>query len=563
MRVTPAAAESQASALAKLEELLNKTAVAYDTMVARRAPPPVLKLIRANLVQLHLRLGEHYLAAGQWQSAVESARQVEVFSPDDSDAAMLAARAQLSANQTAQALDVLERAAAAHRNDGPIQALLAQVYVNSGRPADAIEPFRRALGTQPDNAVLMAGLANALALAGRAGEALITYRGVLALKPEDIDLLSRYAYLANDAGAFDEAHVALVQLMQLQPGKGLNHRLFGKLHRYAAEDPHIARMQSLLPAAVGDDARELHFALFNAYESLGDFDRAFAHLKAANDIRKSQVNYRADVFAALFANVQSTFTAVDRSRIAASPRTESPIFVVGMPRSGSTLVEQILDSHPDASAAGETPAFAALVEKHFLARDLTYDLRLLGDIRGLAALGEAYFAAIGEHADLGRRTVDKYLTNFMSLGIIKAVFPKARIVHCRRNPLANCFSAYASHFDTTGLAFKSDMEETARYYVRYHRLMQFWKGMFGDDILDLSYEKLTLDQEAETRRLLDYCGLDWDPACLDFHKNERVVKTASYMQVRQPIYSGIDRRTGNYLAHLGPMVEVLKQAGLI
>lgn len=561
--MTLAAAESQASALAKLEELLNKTAVAYDTMVARGAPPPVLKLIRANLVQLHLRLGEHYLAAGQWQAAVDSARQVEVFSADDSDAAMLAARALLSANQTAQALDVLEKATVAHRDDAPIQSLMAQVYVNSGRPADAIEPFRRALGAQPNDAVLMAGLANALVLAGRTGEALITYRGVLALKPDDIDLLSRYAYLANDAGAFDEAREALIRLTQLQPGKGLNHRLFGKLHLYVADDPHITRMQSLLVGAVGDDARELHFALFNAYETLGDFDRAFAHLKAANDIRRSQVNYRYELFAALFTNIQSAFATVDRSRIAASPCRESPIFIIGMPRSGSTLVEQILDSHPHASAAGETSAFAALVEKHFLERDLTYDLRLLGDTRALAALGETYFAEIGKHADLGRRTVDKYLTNFMSVGIIKAVFPKARIVHCRRNPLANCFSAYASHFDTTGLAFKADMEETARYYVRYHRLMQFWKAMFGDDILDLSYEQLTLDQEAQTRRLLDYCGLDWDPACLDFHKNDRVVKTASYMQVRQPIYSGIDRRTGNYLAHLGPMVRVLQDAGLM
>jgi tetratricopeptide (TPR) repeat protein len=562
--VTLAAAQKLSSSITKLEDLLAKTASAYEAMMVRGAPAPMLKLARHSLVQVHLQMGEHHLATGQLQAAAESGHLASLFAPDDRDVAMLTVRALLAANDIGRALPVLERAAEVHAADATIQALLAQVYLNSGRADDAVEPFERAIALQPGDVKLMAAYANALAVAGDIATALSAYRKVLALVPDDIALLSRYGLLCNDAGAFDEARATFARLIALQPGRGLYHRLFGKLHAYGPDDPHIRQMEALLARAEpnGDDRRELGFALFHALESVQQFDRAFAHLKAANDIRRGQLNYRPVVFQRLFDNVEAAFANLPAGAIARSPRDESPIFIIGMPRSGSTLVEQILDSHPDASAAGETPAFAALVEKQFLKPDLSYDLSLLGNARSLDALGEAYFAAIGGSADVTRRTVDKYLTNFMSVGIIKAVFPRARIVHCRRNPLANCFSAYANHFDGNGLAFKTDMAETARYYVRYDRLMRFWSSLYGDDILDMSYERLTEDQEGQTRRLLAYCGLAWHPDCMDFHQNRRVVRTASYMQVRQPLYSGTDRRTGQYLAHLGPMIDILAEAGL-
>lgn len=516
--------------LSKLRELLAKTTLAHELMVKRGALAAMLQPIRQNLAQIHLRLGQHYLAV----------------------------------NEIGQALPALKQASAFSNADAGIHALLAQVYLNNGNPADAVDSFGWALALRPDDRGLRAALANALASAGRTAEALSAYKQVLAADPDNVDCLWRYAALCNDAGAFDEARAAFAKLVILQPGKGLYHRLLGKLHSYVAGDAHIAQMESLLSHAVpdGDDARELHFALFNAYEAVGDHDQAFRHLKSANDIRKRQLNYRPEIFSRLFETIEAAFDSPTRPAFAPSPRHERPIFIVGMPRCGSTLVEQILDSHPHVSAAGETPAFGALVEKSFLQRDLTYDLRPLSDAASVTALGDAYLTTVGKTTDVTKRTVDKYLTNFLSIGIIKAVFQKARIVHCHRNPLANCFSAYASHFETDGLVFKTDMEETARYYVRYVRLMQFWKRLYGDDILDLSYERLTLDQETETRRLLDYCGLAWDPACLDFHKNGRAVKTASYMQVRKPIYSGVDRRTSHYLRHLGPMIRILEEAGL-
>jgi tetratricopeptide (TPR) repeat protein len=528
--VTSAFAQIDPATLLRMQELLAKTTLAHDLLVKRRAPAATLQPIRQNLAQIHLKLGQHFL----------------------------------SVNETGEAVSALQQASAFNAADAGIHALLAQVQARNGQATDAVQSFRRAVALRPGDANLLAAFGDALTAAGQPGEALSIYRQVLAIAPDNVDWLYRYGALCNDFGAFDEARTTFAQLIALRPGRGLFHRLFGKLRSYAVDDPHIAEMRALVPQADpdSDDARELHFALFNAYEGIKDYDRAFAHLKSANDIRKRQLDYRPDVFNRLFETTEAAFSPVARPMLAPSPRTENPIFIVGMPRSGSTLVEQILDSHPDASAAGETTAFAALVEQHLLQRDLTYDLRPLASGASIGALGDAYLAAMGRTADTRLRTVDKYLTNFLSIGVIKAIFPKARIVHCHRNPLANCFSAYASHFETNGLGFKADMQETARYYVRYARLMQFWKTLFGDEILDLSYEQLTLDQEAVTRRLIDYCGLDWNAACLDFHRNDRAVKTASYMQVRQPIYSGIDKRTAHYVRHLEPMIRILQEAGL-
>jgi tetratricopeptide (TPR) repeat protein len=513
-----------------MKELLAKTTLAHDLLARRRAPEETLRPVRQNLAQIHLKLGMHFLAAAETGEAVSALRQASAFDADDAG----------------------------------IHALLAQVHARSGRAADAVQSFRRAVALRPGDPTLLAAFADALAAAGQPGEALSVCQRALAMSPDNVDWLGRYGAICNDLGRFDEARAAFARLTVLQPGRGVFHRLFGKLHAYTADDPHVARMLTLLPAAnpEGDDARELHFALFNAYESIKDYDRAFAHLKSSNDIRKRQLNYQPDVFDRLFEIVEAAFSPEVRPVFARSPRAESPIFIVGMPRSGSTLIEHILDSHPDVSAAGETPAFAALVEQHFLRRDLTYDLQPLESSASIEMLGSAYLAAIGKTADAARRTADKYLTNFLSIGIIKAIFPEAKIVHCRRNPLANCFSVYANHFESDGLGFKADMEGTARYYVRYNRLVQFWKRLFGDAIFDLSYERLTLDQEGETRRLLDYCGLAWNAACLDYHRNDRAVKTASYMQVRQPIYSGIDKRTAHYIGHLEPMIRILREAGL-
>jgi tetratricopeptide (TPR) repeat protein len=553
-----------AASLSKLEVLLERSAPIAATMMARPVADPALRALTDRLGEVHRTLGQHYLAVGDMPRAAEHGRQAARMLPADRNAMLLAAKALLATRAVDEAIGLLSGVVSVDGDDIALLRLLGQALLSGGRPRDAIEPLARVCRRRPGDAVLASMLAQAHAGAGQTQQALEAWRSALAIDPDNPGYLARYGALAADAGALDIARQTYRRLTELQPGKGSHHRVLGLLTTHTADDPHMADMQSMLSAADpgGEDARELNFALFRACEETGDHARAFAHLKAANDILRAQLDYRPDVSERLFAGVEAAFGADTTTRLATVTRPDSPIFIVGMPRSGSTLTEQILSSHPDIAAAGETPVFAALVEKQLLRPDLALDLSPLATQSGVMAFGDAYFEGISRRLDPGRRIVDKYLTNFLSIGVIKAVFPKARIVHTRRDPLANCFAIYASYFETDGLGFKADLAEIARYYVRYDRLMRFWHERFPGDILDFVYEHLTQDQEAETRRLLAYCGLDWDTACLDFHRNDRAVRTASFLQVRKPLYSGVDRRTQAYSAYLEPVISILAAAGL-
>jgi tetratricopeptide (TPR) repeat protein len=553
---------ADAASLAKLEDLLSRTASAYDGLLKAGAASATLQPFRQGLGQIQLKLGQHYLAAGKMPEALGCGEQAMALLPDNREAPLLAARALLAEKRADRAIEILSQATEIHPADATILGLLGQALLANGRPAEAIQPLEAACGLLPHDAGLSAVLANALAATGQIAASLQAWRHALSIEPENLNYLSHYAGICSNAGAFDEARVTYARLIDLQPARGSHHRMFGLLHDYQPGDPRIGMMDDLLVAAQEEDAREFNFALFRAREAVMDHDRAFGHLKAANDILRGQLNYQPQVIEALFANAEAAFPTGGPATGLLSARDESPIFIVGMPRCGSTLTEQILACHPDVHAAGETTAFPSLVEEYFLQPSLAFDPAPLADGATVHAIGRKYLAALCGTGGLLKRTVDKYLTNFLSIGFIKAVFPKARIIHCHRDPLANCFAIYASYFETNALGFNADMEQTARYYVRYRALMRHWQALFGEDIHDLSYERLTEDQEGETRRLLDYCGLGWDPACLEFHRNQRAVMTASFIQVRQPLYSGVDRRTGHYLSHLGPMIDILRQASL-
>jgi len=552
------------SALGRLDAVLVKTTAAYQLLVSRRATESQLAPFRQSLGQLHLKLCEQWLAMGEVEQAISSARQAMTYLPGDGAAVLAVAKAAMAAGRNDAAIAALEAAVGDGVTTAGVRFLLAQLLCGAARPASAIVHFEAAATLAPHDPVVFAALANARAQTGALSAALAGWQKALALSPDNVEYLKRYAVLSNDAGALEEAASAYRRLTQLQPLCGRHHRMLGQQIDYTPGHPHIGQMQAALDAsdADGADACELNFGLFRAYEAIGEHARAFAHLKSGNDTLRDEINHRPAVFEQLFAGVETAFSAEAVARLPVWDRADAPIFIVGMPRSGSTLVEQILSSHPDISGVGESNAFAAITEKHFLTPSLTLDLAPLQDKGIVTRLGDDYLATVRQQAGNARRTVDKYLTNFLSIGLIKAMFPSARIVHCHRNPLANCFAIYASYFATSGISFHADMLHTASYYTLYHRLMQHWRDLYGADIFDQSYEGLTQDQDGETRRLLAYCGLSWDPACLDFHKTERSVRTLSYNQVRKPLYSGLDRRTAHYRAEILPMIRILEAAGL-
>jgi hypothetical protein len=320
----------------------------------------------------------------------------------------------------------------------------------------------------------------------------------------------------------------------------------------------LARELDTLPPA---ERICLHFALAKAYEDCADPDRSFGHLCAGNALKRRSVAYDEAAVLGGLARLRAVFTPdLMRDRAGQGDPSATPIFVVGMPRSGTTLVEQILASHPHVFGAGELECFPTVVRELIDGApnaDAFPELLRTIDAARLRGLGAAYRGAIEPLAPTARRITDKLPLNFTHVGLIHLALPNARIVHVRRDPLDTCLSCFSKLF-TGNQPFTYDLGELGRYYRDYEALMAHWQRLLPAGVmLELQYEDLVADLDGQARRLVAHCGLDWNDACLAPHAAVRPVRTASVVQVRQPLYRDALGRAERYRSLLGPLLEAL------
>lgn len=389
---------------------------------------------------------------------------------------------------------------------------------------------------------------------GRPEDALEELEAALALNPDYVPALLNLGNLHEDRGDREAAREAYRRALELDPGSAL------ALARLAGVggpgDRLIERLESAIagPATPAEKA-DLGFALGRLLDQAGDYDGAFAAYAAAN---RASAQSHGPGFRGYDRRAHKQF--VDRLIAAfpqpAEPRGASegrqPVFICGLFRSGSTLVEQILAAHSRVSAGGELDLIPALA-----ARIRPYPEALTSaDPAALEGLRRAYLAGMPA-AVPGTLVTDKRPDNFLHIGLIKAMFPEARIVHTRRNPLDNLLSLYFLHLDP-GMAYALDLGDAAHWHGEYRRLMAHWKAIHGADIHDVDYDELVRDPRPAIERLLEFCGLEWEDSCLTFHSAPRVVKTASVWQVREPLYGRSSGRWKNYERHLRPLVDALR-----
>lgn len=479
----------------------------------------------------------------------------------------LAAMADAAEGRVSLALAAVERAI----NLQPLaeyQAQRARLLMLLRRDGEARTAAEAAMALGPQDALTFDTIGNVHARLGDHQSALAGFEAAVAREPANIEYRYNLAMALGFLGRTAEAAAQHEQILQQAPANGRAHYALSGLARVTAEANHVARLEAVLARRPGpDDALRIRYALAKEYEELGDAPRAFAHLDAANRAHKARMGYDFAHDAAIFDAIEAAFRQPGHFA-GPSRQTEAPIFVTGMPRTGTTLVDRILSSHPDVHSAGELQAMPLAIKLLSGTRS-----RLVTDPETIAAAGRLSPDAVGAdylaRANQHRRTahgriIDKLPANFLYIGHIARALPHASIVCLRRHPMDTVWSNYKNLFATTSTyyAYSHDLIDTARYYLRFDRLMRLWDELLPGRVLQLQYEALVADQEGQSRRLFAHCGLEWTDAALAFHTNSAAVATPSAAQVRRPIYRDAVARWRAHEAALAPVAALFAEAGL-
>ena len=429
------------------------------------------------------------------------------------------------------------------------------------RPADALASFDRALALKPDYAEALNNRGKALMSLDPAPDpdlALASYQRAISLKPDYAEAYDNKGMLLIELGRITEAAEAIERAVSLAPGRARFYYHLAETRRMQGADPQLSAMLAMardMTTLGPDEQIDLHFALAKALADAGDHARSFEHLAQGNALKRAHVAYDEAATLRTFERTRKAFTRklMAKAKRAGDP-SAAPVFIVGMPRSGTTLVEQVLAGHPEVSAMGETNAFADAMAAE--------GVDFPGGVPKMAAealrrLGARYLDRIRAAAPDASRITNKRPDNFRFAGLIHLALPGAHIIHVRRDARDTCVSCFSKLFGVE-VGYSFDLAELGRYHRAYQALMAHWRVVLPEGVmLEVDYEALVADLEGQSRRILAHCGVDWDPRCLDFHMSERRVRTASAAQVRRPIYTSSIGRWRIYEPFLGPLFDAL------
>jgi tetratricopeptide (TPR) repeat protein len=439
--------------------------------------------------------------------------------------------------EVAGAIRTLEALEAAVQDDGPKLQEVAGTYLQCGQHASAARCHARAVELQPSNPDFLYNLAT-----------------------------SRTAF-----GQLDEAERLFTRAIELNPrdyGAWLNRSI---LRRRSPEDNHVSALQALLRELAADDPARIqpYFALSRELEDLGRYEESFACLQRGAQLRRAGMRYDVTEDEAALAMIARVFDEDLFDRAGPDFVSDRPLFILGLPRSGTTLVDRIVSAHSSVDSLGEHSSLALAVQR--LAGRATEDAAAPAAGKAeliersaridFAELGRQYCRAIDGFGNPAPRLIDKTPLNFLYLGLIRLSLPGARVIHLRRHPLDSCYAIYKTLF-RAGYPFSYTLQETGRYYIAYHGLMAHWRKTLPGGFLDVDYEALIADPEGQARRIIDYLGLDWEAGCLQFHRHSGAAATASAAQVRQPIYSTSVGMWRNYARQLAPLARRLREQGI-
>ena len=545
--------------------------------------------IKPDFAMAHMNLGDTLLALGRLDEAARSYRRVLHFRPDSVEAHNNLGNALRDSGRLEEAAASYRRAVAIRPDYAKLHNNLGNALLDLGRIEEAVASYSRALELEPDFAKAHSNLGSAFRELAKLDEAEASYRRALAIRADSSEILTNLGVVQRLQGRADEAEASLRRALSIDPGAAPTITSLAELYadrgqfadaenlykKAYAGHPESAQAWAGLAALrkmTSDDSAwikeaqriaqrplrprdeaHLRYAMGKFFDDVQDYEQAFVSYRRANEIAKAySPPHDRQHLARTFEFTTRLYDRewLDRAKVT-SNSSSRPIFIVGMPRSGTSLAEQILASHPAVFGAGELSFWkTASLQVGSAALESGFD----GSV--LAKLADEYLQLLTGLSLDASRVVDKMPANFAHLGMIHAALPNARFIHMRRNPIDTCLSIYFQNFHVAH-SYANDLEDLAHYHHQYQLLMQHWRSILPPSaILEVPYEALVADQETWSRKMLDFVGLPWDPACIDFHQTNRRVSTFSKWQVRQKISKTSVERWRNYAPFVGPLMHL-------
>ncbi|RDS84924.1 sulfotransferase family protein [Dyella monticola] len=519
----------------------------------------------SSLPDLQARL-IHAFNRNDWPSVLQLAAQVQLLVPRESMAPFMAGVAHMQLGQLPHAVTMLRTATQLEPNRADFAANYAKALSLTRQMQEAQQAAERALALGPADPMTFEILGVVFSQSHAHARALEMFRRLVTMVPNHPPAHFYLAFALIAMGDMDAAEKELEACVRLDPNYGMAHLKLAGLRKQTAERNHVERLKALLVRYANHPGAQLYMnmALAKEYDDLGQYASAFEHFRRGKAVGKERRVRSMERDDGIFQRLISSFS---QAPVASGDPGDAPIFIIGMPRTGTTLLDRILSSHPDVYSAGELVEFPATLQRVYGGNTpLLLDPQLPARVAQLdwRKLGGDYLAVTQPHAVHARHFIDKMPHNFLYAGFIASALPNAKIVCLRRHPLDTCLGNFRHLFEqeTSYYDYSFDIMDAGRYYIGFERLMAHWSRVFPGRIFDVQYEKLVTAQEETVRGLLAFCGLPWNDACLQSERNAAPVNTPLAWQVRSPVNASAVGRWKHYAAELAPLQDLLRNAGI-
>ncbi|WP_316862876.1 tetratricopeptide repeat protein [uncultured Cohaesibacter sp.] len=513
--------------------------------------------IQPDLAQAHNNIGNVLQKQRKFAEAEAAYRKALEFKPEFPEALYNLGHALQEQRKLSEARDAYANAIAVRSDIPEAHHDLGTVLCELKEFEEAVSSFEKAIALRSDFFVAHNSLGHAYFELEDFQNAIESCNKALSIRPDYAKAYSNLGIINETLGNKEQALEAFRKALSLKPDYAEVHFGISRLTRYTPQDPQIVQVEQFLkdPNQSLEARCLLHYTSAKMCEDIGNLECALKNYIAGGHLRQKQLGYDFRRNEETFSNIEKAAPSIKESTLQIGPadRSVTPIFILGMPRSGTTLVEQIISSHSLVKGAGELEFVSKFGKKLSLGTEAASP-------EALHAFRQNYLNAIKGLSKGAPFVTDKMPHNFLHIGLILAALPEARILHIKRDAAAICWSNFKSYFVANGLGYSYDLESTVKYYGLYEKLMAYWKEMFGDQIFEVDYDALTDDQEKETRRLIKHLQLDWESSCLSPHKNKRVVRTVSNQQVREKVYKGSSQSWRKFEPLLEGIFETLPKA---